>query len=200
MGRLLDAERDEERARLADARARLTLREREARGLAVADVEAVEEGSLAGRALVSYQRRGEPVEGARLSVGALVTVRLRKEPRDDEPSGVVARRSRTRIAVAFDEPPPDWATSGRVVLERVPSPVTWERLAAGMRRMEAEPEGRRWHRTLEGEAPRFLPRPRGPALPARLNPEQARALDLADRAEDWALVHGPPGTGKTTVL
>ena len=61
MRRLLDAERDEERARLADARARLTLREREARGLAIADVEAVEEGSLAGRALVSSQRRGEPV-------------------------------------------------------------------------------------------------------------------------------------------
>jgi predicted DNA helicase len=33
-----------------------------------------------------------------------------------------------------------------------------------------------------------------------LNPEQRAALDLADRAEDVALVHGPPGTGKTTVL
>jgi len=50
---LLDAERDEERARLAEARTRLSLAEREARGLAVADVEAVEEGALAGRALVA---------------------------------------------------------------------------------------------------------------------------------------------------
>jgi superfamily I DNA and/or RNA helicase len=38
------------------------------------------------------------------------------------------------------------------------------------------------------------------ARAARLNPEQERALDLADRALDLALVHGPPGTGKTTVL
>ncbi len=53
---------------------------------------------------------------------------------------------------------------------------------------------------LGGAAPRFLDRPRGPDLPHVLNAEQAAALDLADRAEDLALVHGPPGTGKTTVL
>jgi len=198
---LLSAEREAERARDAEEEARLSPEAREARGSALAGVEALDEAALGGRALVTFGRPGgEALGGWRLGAGALVRVELRRERREDAPTGVVARRSRTRIAVAFDEPPPDWATSGRVVLERVPSPVTWERLAAGMRRMEAEPEGRRWHRALEGEAPRFLPRPRGPALPARLNPEQAGALDLADRAEDWALVHGPPGTGKTTVL
>ena len=205
--RLLDAERDEERARLAEARARLTLREREARGLALADVEAVEEGSLAGRALVSFERRGGELTGARIGVGALVTVRLRKEPRDDEPSGVVARRTRSRVAVAFDEPPPDWAVDGRVVLELEPSPVTWERLVAGLGRMAGE-AGKRWRPLLVGAAPRFAARPRGaepePALGREprgpLNDEQQAALSLAERAEDLALVHGPPGTGKTTVL
>ncbi len=53
---------------------------------------------------------------------------------------------------------------------------------------------------LAGQAPRFLPRARGPALPGTLAPEQEAALDLADRSLDVALVHGPPGTGKTTVL
>jgi predicted DNA helicase len=116
------------------------------------------------------------------------------------PSGVVARRSRTAVAVAFDEPPPDWATEGRVVLELAPSPVTWERLAAGIARLRDEKAGRRWHAVLSGGAPRFLAAPRGPALPHTLNAEQVTALELADRAEDVALVHGPPGTGKTTVL
>jgi len=201
MAALLDAEREEERARLAEARGRLTLAEREARGLAVADAEAVEEGALAGRAMVHYGRPGgAPLGGARIGVGALVAVGLRREPREDAPVGVVARRTRNRLSLAFDEPPPDWATEGRVVLELEPSPVTWERLAGGLRRLLEEREGRRWHGILVGDRPRFLDRPRGPELPARLNAEQDAALDLAERALDVALVHGPPGTGKTTVL
>src|SRR6266568_616039 len=95
---LLAAEREEERVRFAELRGRLSLREREARGFALADVEALDEAGLAGRALVSYGRAD------------------------------------------------------------------------------------------------------GRALAGRLNPEQECALDLADRAADVALVHGPPGTGKTTVL
>jgi len=200
MGDLLAAEREEERARFADARGRLGLAEREARGLALADVEALEETALAGRALVTFGRADRPLGGGRLGVGALVTAVLRREERPDAPTGVVARRTRARIAVAFDEPPPDWVTEGRVVLELEPSPVTWERLVAGLARLRDEKAGVRWHEVLSGHAPRFLARPRGPALPEALNAEQRRALDLADRAEDVALVHGPPGTGKTTVL
>jgi len=101
---LLAAERDEERDRHAQARGRLSLAEREARGLALADVEAVEEAGLAGRALVTYGRAdGRPLAGALLGVGSLVHVRLRREERDDEPAGVVARRSRSRLAsrIAF---------------------------------------------------------------------------------------------------
>ena len=201
LGSLLAAEREEEQARFADARSRLSLADREARGLALADVEAVDEAGLAGRALVTYARAdGRPLAGARIGVGAVVRVQLRRESRDDAPLGVVARRTRSRLAVAFDDAPPDWATEGRVVLELEPSPVTWERLAAGLRRMREAEEGRRWHGVLAGGALRWEPRARGPSLPADLNPEQERALALADRAVDLALVHGPPGTGKTTVL
>ncbi|HET9555286.1 MAG TPA: AAA family ATPase, partial [Anaeromyxobacteraceae bacterium] len=193
---LLAAERDEERARLAEARSRLSLAEREARGLAVADVEAAEESALAGRALVAYERRGRPIDGARIGVGALVTVTLRREERDDAPTGVVARRTRSRRAVLFDEPPPAWAVDGRVVLELEPSPVTWERLSAGVRRAADSKEGKRWHRVLAGEPPRFEARPRGPELPApALNDEQRRALDRCDRA----LEPHAAGQGKATV-
>ncbi len=200
MAELLDAERAEERRRFEEARGRLSLAEREARGLALPDVEAAEEGALAGRALVTYTRGGQPLGAGRIGVGSLVVVTLRREARADSPSGVVARRTRTAVAVAFDEPPPEWATEGRVVLELAPSPVTWERLAAGIGRLRDEKTGRRWHAVLSGGTPRFLAAARGPALAHALNAEQAAALDLADRAEDVALVHGPPGTGKTTVL
>jgi superfamily I DNA and/or RNA helicase len=198
---LLSAEREEERARLETARSRLSLQEREARGLALTELEAVEEGVLAGRTLVGYERRGQPLDGARVGAGALVTVTRRRQAGDDDPAGVVARRTRHRLSVVFDEPPPDWAVDGRVVLELTPSPVTWERLASGVRRLETSREGARWHRVLAGEPPRFEDGP--PAAtepPAALNEEQRQALWHCERALDLALVHGPPGTGKTTVL
>ena len=204
--RLLDAEREAERTRLAEATRTLSVAEREARGLALADVEAVEEASLAGRALVTYARADRrPLPASQLGPGAIVRVGLRREARDDAPQGVVARASRARLAVAFDEPPPDWATDGRVVLELLPSPVTWERLRSGVVRARDTKEGRRWHPVLAGEPPRFdaAPARTGPPAPAAsapLNPEQARAAELCARARDLALVHGPPGTGKTTVL
>jgi ATP-dependent RNA/DNA helicase IGHMBP2 len=210
LGALLDTERAAEKERFAAFRERLSLAEREARGIALADVEAVDEGGLAGRTLVTYARAGgRELGGAQMGVGSIVRVGLRREERtcrsrkaealneDHSPSGVVARRQRMRLSVSFDEPPPDWATEGRVVLELQPTSATYDRLSGALRRMAG---ARRWHAVLRGEPPRFESRARGPVLETRLNAEQQAALELADRAQDLALVHGPPGTGKTTVL
>jgi superfamily I DNA and/or RNA helicase len=198
LGALLDRERAAEKERFAESRSRLSLAQREARGIALADVEAVEEGGLAGRALLTFARPSDrELGGSQIGVGSMVRVGLRREERDDAPTGVVARRQRSRVAVVFDEPPPEWVGAGRVVLELQPSSATHDRLSGALRRMA---EARRWHAVLRGEPPRFESRARGPELEAQLNDEQRAALDLADRAQDLALVHGPPGTGKTTVL
>ena len=58
---------------------------------------------------------------------------------------------------------------------------------------------------LAGGEPRVERSPPSAPAPAAeplrpLNPEQRAAVELSGRALDLALVHGPPGTGKTTVL
>src|SRR5882724_4636447 len=195
LGALLDRERAAEKDRFA----RLPLAERIRKGLGLDDVEAVEEAGLAGRSLVTYARPGGRELGApQIGVGSIVRVLPRRDPSDDAPTGIVARRQRASLGIVFDEPPPDWATQGRVLIELLPSSATHDRLSGAVRRMR---EARRWHPVLRGDAPRFEERA-GPApgIEHALNPEQALALELAERAQDVMLVHGPPGTGKTTVL
>ena len=83
---LLEAEREEERARFAELRGRLSLREREARGFALADVEAQDEAALAGRALVTYGRAdGRALAGSRMGVGSLVKVQPRRSASEPPP-------------------------------------------------------------------------------------------------------------------
>jgi len=195
---LLDAERAADRKRFEEAAAKLSLRERAARGFAVAEAEPVEESGLSGRAVVAYAAPlGRELGGAQIGVGSLVRVVPRRSSGDEAPTGVVARRTRSRLSVAFDDPPPDWATEGRVALELQPSPVTHDRLLGAVRRMRMQEA--RWHPVLRGDPLRFGDAQQAAAAP-RLNAEQLGALELAERAQDLALVHGPPGTGKTTVL
>src|SRR6266481_5191681 len=195
LGALLDRERAAEKDRFA----RLPLAERIRKGLGLDDVEAVEEAGLAGRSLVTYARPGGRELGApQLGVGSIVRVLPRRDPSDDAPAGIVARRQRASLGIVFDEPPPGWATQGRVSIELLPASATHDRLSGAVRRMR---EARRWHPVLRGDAPRFEERARpAPGIDHALNPEQALALELAERAQDVMLVHGPPGTGKTTVL
>ncbi|HEY3352140.1 MAG TPA: AAA domain-containing protein [Polyangia bacterium] len=205
LAELLELERAEERRRFEAAEGELSLEERRARGLVLLDLVAAGARALAGRLVVELRpaRAGAEVPASQIGPGALVKV-IRRRPGDAEaaPTGVVARCSRAAVGVAFDEPPPDWVESGSVGLALLPSAVTYERQRAALGRLlgGAAPHVRRWREILGGaRPPRADPRP-GAAPAPRLNPEQNEALCAALTARELCLVHGPPGTGKTTVL
>ncbi len=203
LARLLEFERRAERERLATEKAALPLPELEARGLVLLDVESIEEATgLGGRTLVTFARDDQRRLTSKLNAGDLVTVSPRKAPIDGPPSGVVTRFQRHQLEIAFDRPPPPFIAEGRLRIDLVANDVTFDRAKGVLTKLSQMNQGLardRQQLVLGAIAPRFDKRPTfTPSRP--LNPEQLDAVSLALSARDVALVHGPPGTGKSTVL
>lgn len=206
LSHLLDLERRAEEARFAAQKETLRPAERVAQGLALADLEASDETwGLGGRLLITFQipKTHAPHSTGRLEPGASVQL-SRRGPHGDTPPcrGVVSRRSTQAIEVAFDTPPPAFVRESRIWLELLPNDVTYQRAKAALATVRGMDSGKPRHRrdVLLGERPpRFYdPTPITPIQP--LNPEQHAATARALGAQDFFLVHGPPGTGKSTVL
>lgn len=203
LARLLELERQAERARLAQDKQTLPLAELEARGLVVLDVETTEESvGLGGRHLVTFMHESKRRLSTRLGPGDLLAVSPRKAEVESPPTGTVVSATRTQVVVAFDRPPPPWMGEGRLRLDVTANDVTFERAKGALKRWEGMDAGQKRDRreVLLGNSPPRFDRP-PTFMPARqLNPEQLEAVQLALSARDVALVHGPPGTGKSTVL
>ena len=214
---LLELERQAEVERIAAARRELSLAERAERGLALVDLVATDDGfGLGGRVLLTLQPAGgAALPLGRIDAGDVVTVRPRRSDVAQVPTAVVARRSRGELVLAFEQPPPAFVHAGRLVIELEANDVTHARLRGGLLQVRAQLQaggsGARRLQVLLGQAPpRRTNRPSAPesgeaapeptTAPPPLNPEQREAVEQALCAEDFYLVHGPPGTGKSHVL
>ncbi|MCY1020427.1 AAA domain-containing protein [Pyxidicoccus sp. MSG2] len=203
LGSLLSREREAEKARLAALAESLSLAEREEHGLSVLDLESIEEEvGLGGRYLLTLARADRRPLPTRLHNGDLVAVLPRRAEVKEPARALISRATATRIQLAFDRAPPPYVHEGLLRLDVVPNDVTYDRLRAGLQRIKAMDKGterRKREVVLGNEPPRFdKPRDFEPTRP--LNPEQLDAASRALAAEDFFLIHGPPGTGKSTVL
>lgn len=204
--RALEAERGEERARFTEAAAQLSLDELQERGWALVDLVARDvRGGVGGRRLVTFERESGELGATRLGAGAPVRATRRKTRLEDDPRGVVAKLSRKQITVSFDAEAPDWLEDGNVCLELLADETSFQRIKAGLTRVQRADTGRlaQLKQVLLGESPaRFDPTlaVKDADLAPAFNAPQREAVQLALTAQDVALVHGPPGTGKTTVL
>jgi ATP-dependent RNA/DNA helicase IGHMBP2 len=160
---------------------------------------------LGGRILLTLQKdeQGRKLPWTRLSVGTPVLITTQGDQTSRAQRAILCERSDQSVQIALESwtPPDDddvrfridrsddekAATRQRAALERV-------RIANGTR-LAALREvllGRR--------APTFTRSPEFTPFIQRLNPTQIEAVRLALTADDYAIIHGPPGTGKTTTL
>ena len=151
---------------------------------------------------VQVERTQETERRHQFQVGASVSLFLYEEKITRSVNGVVSRMgdNTMRIVLNKDEPPP-WLYDGKIGVDLLFDESTYDEMEKTMRLLGKAEEGRIVELIpilLGKKTPSFQHRKEINSY--GLNDSQNRALSLVDAAEDLALLHGPPGTGKTTTI
>ena len=195
----LDMEAEAESQRLAERRKRGTKADAEKSGETLLDlVITSHEPGLGGRTLLTLVKRNRSLRlpWNRLRVGSPVVLTSGNGD-GDSTNGVVSSRRNDSIEVSVDE----WPDGDRFRVDLSPDEITRKRQQGALRAARSA-RGRTAaiRRILLGETePEFGP-PVDCEFTARLNASQEQAIRLALAAKDLAIIHGPPGTGKTTTV
>ena len=197
-GRWLEMESHAERQRLEERRQVQSSARAERSGETLLDLVVRNHATgLGGRYLVTLHKRSSPdrLPWHRFKVGSPVSL----SPVDDGRTlqGVVSARRIDCLEVALTH----WPEGDRFRIDMIPDEVTRKRQEAAMEVAETATGrlGQLRDLLLYGRAPAF----RAGVEVDRchtLNRSQQEAVEFAMSAEDLAIIHGPPGTGKTTTV
>ena len=125
------------------------------------------------------------------------------DPKSDRIEGVISHISgnRMKLSLRTDELP-DWARNGKLGIDAVFDQNSYEEMETALKSAasiaEKKEEGELIRILTSSKKPTFHSNAAIPALP--LNESQKEAVGKIISANELAIVHGPPGTGKTTTL
>ena len=203
--RLLGLESRAEAQRAAQEARRLAPEDAQKAGNTLIDLVVRDErAGLGGRYLVDMGKRGRaPLPWTRLDVGSPVVLSPDKRTQKALHRGVVCERTEQTICIALERLPEDLAdhptwridlSFDDVAIERQRAALEQARLARGDRFAILRDVliGRR--------QPEFGVDPAVRPLDRNLNAVQCEAVQFALSGRDVALIHGPPGTGKTVAV
>jgi ATP-dependent RNA/DNA helicase IGHMBP2 len=199
LSRWIDWESEAEKERLVKRRERRNAADAEKSGETILDLAIVDhEVGLGGRYLFSFVKRNRTLSlpWNRLKVGSPVNISDHEE--SDQPiNGVVSRRDNKSIQVATSK----WPEGSRFRLDLSPDEVTRKRMLAALKVANiARGRTAELRRIiLDDREPRFS-EPQALMNDVMLNESQKSAVEFALAADDIAIIHGPPGTGKTTAI
>ena len=198
--RWLEMESEAEQVRLEERRKIRSSAEAERGGETLLDMVIRSHGTgLGGRYLLTLQKRrpADRLPWHRFKVGSPVILSPDTDGSGRSMQGVVSGRRIDSLEIAVD----DWPESDRLRIDMSPDEVTRKRQVGAMDTAEkASGElGRLRDMLLYDRPPAF--RKNVKVMPSeRLNEAQQQAVEFAMSASDLAIIHGPPGTGKTTTV
>nr|XP_045602750.1 DNA-binding protein SMUBP-2-like [Procambarus clarkii] len=192
----------------------------ETRGVVLANLVISERSTgLYGRPLVALvpARKEAILPANNFSSGDIVGVHQSGlEQNGQITTGVVTNVSQSSIRIVIDEGAEELDTIGddvKLHLHKLCNDVTYRRIKSGLTKLDKNVNGPASHliSVLFGET---LPRPPVSSLPSqltlpdgklalfneKLNNSQVEAVQFAIQRSDLAVIHGPPGTGKTTTV
>ncbi len=126
------------------------------------------------------------------------------DPKNDRVEGVISYISgnRLKLTLRTDELP-DWSRDGKLGVDTVFDENSYEEMEKALRLApQLADKGKEGHlvKILTGEKTPTFHTAASSAAPLNLNPVQQAAVAKIVAANELAIVHGPPGTGKTTTL
>jgi superfamily I DNA and/or RNA helicase len=199
LARWLDLEGVAERERMARRRKLRSGRDAERTGETILGLQLQDhQTGLAGRFLFDFAKPGgEPLPMNRLKVGSPVVITAAEDPGDRGIAGVVSRRKQNTIQVAAEQ----WPEAQSFRIDLSPDETTRRRQLAAMARGRiAKKRARQLRDALLNQRPIRAAQPQPVQFFSALNPPQQDAVKFALGSPDVGIVHGPPGTGKTTTL
>lgn len=209
LAELLQREKEEDRRSYKELAETLPVAERRASGMswypiAIKDTELGHGDYLA----VEVERTTHQDIIHQLRFGMSAALFSNHNPASDRVEGTISYISgnRLKITLRTDELP-EWARNGKLGIDAVFDENSYAEMEKALKaaplRAEKKEEGH-LVRVLTGERkPTFTDEPSPKdlsALSTRLNAAQLAAVARILSAHDLAIVHGPPGTGKTTTL
>ncbi len=201
---LLKTERDEDRLSYLKLTEQSSVSERRANGLTWYPI-AIRgtEMSRGDYISVEVERTTHQDVAHQLRFGMPAVLFSNHDPNKDRVEGTISHQSgnRLKLTLRTDELP-EWSRDGKLGIDVLFDDNSYDEMNSALKAasvLAEKPEGRLIQILTGEKKPSFDDRPRSTQNP-KLNASQQEALSNILAANELAIVHGPPGTGKTTTL
>ncbi len=195
--RLVNYERDAEIELMRFEIAHMSGQKREELGRAINKVKGKYIGEELGLKIVQFGR-SEKID-TEISVGDMVLVST-DNPLKSDFTGTVTEKGSRFIKVAFDKRIPRWVVKKKVRLDLYANDITFRRMEDNLKHLSLKGKNALEYILSERNPKKNRPVPYISYIDENLNESQKNAIENALSCENFFLIHGPFGTGKTRTL